>query len=137
MRVSQYFADYNLMHTDVQKIEDLPDHQSLVIHIGLASSMQKSYRVGQPDFIDGVLVLSGVEDFLSDPPLDTLVFGEHADGEIISYGYVPERDRAGLEAGEIVMNWFDYKTRVKTVVILSFLAKDAEWTPRDNTPSAE
>lgn len=110
MRVSQYFADYNLMHADVQKIEDLPDQHSVIIHMEIANWMQHSYADGQPEFLEGTLVLSGVEDFLSDPPLDTLVFGEHADGEIISYGYVPQRDRAGLEAGEIVMNWFDSKT---------------------------
>jgi hypothetical protein len=137
MRVSQYFAEHKLMHADVQKIEDLPDQYSLVIHMGLSNWMQQSYEDGQPEFVEGTLVLSGLEDFLSDPPLDTLVFGEHADGEVISYGHVPARDRAGLEAGEIVMEWWNHVTHTGSVVILSFLAKDVEWIPHDNTPTFE
>jgi hypothetical protein len=137
MRVSQFFADYELMHANVPKIEDLSDQHSVVIHMEIANWMQQSYKDGQPEFVEGTLVLSGIEDFLSDPPLNTLVFGEDADGEVISYGYVPERDKAGLEAGEIVMNWFDYKMRINTIVIISFLAKDAEWIPRDNTSTSE
>ena len=136
MRMSQFFSEFILDHADIQKIEDLPDQHSVVIHMGFSNWMQQSYKAGQPEFVEGLLVLSGVEDFLSDPGLNTLVFGQHADGEVMSYGHVPVRDKPGLEAGEIVIEWWDHNTHIAIVVILSFLARDVQWIPHDSSPTS-
>ena len=129
MKVSEFFKLYILDHTSIDEIQYLSSEGLLLIHIQLVNWMQTFYEDGQLEFVNGKLVVSGVGSFTVDPLLNTLKFGEHADGEVISYGYVPERNQLDLEAGEIIMNWFDYQTRINTVVILGFLAKDVEWLP--------
>jgi hypothetical protein len=129
MEISKFFETFTLHDRVVNKVTSFPEEKRLKLEIELCNYDQRGFREGDPEMVSGSLVFSGVEEFKADPSIDDMQWGNEFDGEISTYGHVPERDKNGLQASEFVLYCDNYKTHNHTILILSFLASSAEWRP--------
>ena len=102
-----------------------------MIQITLSNWMQTWFVDGDQEQIPGKLIFSGVRQVQSNLDLKTFSESrEYLSGKVLDAGFVPDDGRDNLEAGKIIMSWFDHRSRTEEIMMLDFLAMDAEWKPQ-------
>ena len=132
MKVAQFLETYYLHDSVVDWLRYDAAEGQLVIQIIFSNWMQDWFEEGGVEQIPGKLIFSGVKNLESNPNLEQFYHSnDNYSGRILDANHISDRDRDGLDAVKIVIEYyyFNYQTRTEDILVMEFLALNVEWLP--------
>lgn|SRR5690606_35690137 len=127
MKISEFFKNFSLHDSGIDRIVYFSDEKRMVVHLELCNYMQAGYQEGELELVPGHLEFLDVSGLDVDPPLSTIDW-EIMSGEISSGGHVAERDRDDYQAAEFLIHVTNFRTHENTLYTIRFLCRDVVWT---------